>query len=109
MWVGNLTHNGARSMIVNDLNVPRSFSRPYKTDSKLVIDTNAVLARTIFFKPLQPVSWRNAEIVKHSCAIEHRQLPHCNGLNIDEPLDPLAFEETLRVCASKGYDRHALC
>lgn len=107
MWVGNLTHDGARLVIVNDLDVCRAFSRPHKTDSKLVIDPNAVLACTISYKRLQSVSWRDSEILKRGCSIEHRELAHRNGLNVDETPDPLAIEETLRVSAGKGYDGHA--
>ena len=79
-------------MIVNDLNVCRTFSRPHETDSKLVIDPNAVLACTISYKCLQSVSWRDSEILKRGCSIEHRKLAHCNGLNVDEALDRLPLK-----------------
>jgi hypothetical protein len=93
-------------VIVNDLNVARTFSRPYETDAKLVIDPNTLLTCTIAYKCLQSVSWRDSEIVKRGCSIEHRKLAHCNGLNVDEAVNPLALEETLCVSAGKGYDGH---
>jgi len=87
-------------VIVNDLNVAGTFSRPYETDTKLVIDPNTLLACTIAYKCLQSVSWRDSEIVKCGCSIEHRKLAYCNGLNVGEAFNPLALEETL--CVSAG-------
>ena len=96
-------------MIVNDLNVCRTFSGPHETDSNLVIDPNTVLACAISYKCLQSVSWRDFEILERGCPIEHRKLAHCNSLDVDETFDPLALEETLCVSTGKGYDGHALC
>ena len=86
-------------MIVNDLNVAGTFSRPYETDAKLVIDPNTLLTCTIAYKCLQSVSWRDSEIVKRGCSIEHRKRAHCNGLNVDEAFDPLAPLKRLSVSA----------
>jgi hypothetical protein len=47
MRVGNLTHNDAQLVIVNYFNVFRTLNRPYETDSKLLIDPNAMLSSTI--------------------------------------------------------------
>jgi hypothetical protein len=96
-------------VIVNDLNVYWSFRGPHETDSKLVIDPNTVLTRAISYKCLQSVSRRDSEILERRCPIQHRELAHCNGLNVDEALDPLAIEEILCVWAGKGYNGHAPC
>jgi len=96
-------------VIVNDLNVYWAFSGPHETDSKLVIDPNTVLACTISSECLQSVSRRDSEILERRCPIEHCELAHCNGLNVDEALDPLAIEEILRVWAGKGYDGPTSC
>jgi len=96
-------------VIVNDLNVYWAFSGPHETDSKLVIDPNTVLACTISSECLQSVSWWDSEILERRCPIEHCELAHCNGLNVDEALDPLAIEEILCVWAGTGYDGHTSC
>jgi hypothetical protein len=93
-------------VIVNDLNFFGSVSRPHETDAKLIIDPNAMLARTISCKRFQSVSWWHPEILKRSGSIEHRKLAHGDCLDIDEAFDAVAIEETFCVGARKRYDGH---
>ena len=69
-------------MVVNDLDSIGAGCRPYKTDSPLVIDANAVLPNTIMPQRLKPIGWRNPKIIQRLRLIQHEQFSQCNLLNI---------------------------
>ena len=93
-------------MVVNDLNVHWPFAGPHEADTKLVIDPNAVLTRSVSNESLQSVPRRDPEILERRCPIEHREFAHRDGLDVDEALDPLATEQILCFWAGKGHDGH---
>jgi hypothetical protein len=55
---------------------------PNKTNTPLVIDSNAVLPRSVGFQKFEPIARRYFQIVQHDSLIEQTQLSQCNGLYI---------------------------
>jgi len=58
-------------MIVNYLNVLNVSANPTKTDSKLVVDANAVLSRAISFEQLQVIPRRIPKVIQALCCMNH--------------------------------------
>ncbi len=54
-------------MIINYFNFLRPGGCPDKNESPLVIDPDAVLADTVTFQSLQPITGRHSQIVQLSC------------------------------------------
>jgi len=51
-------------VIVDDLNVCRVRSTPYKTDAPLIVDPNTMLALPVAFQAFKPIGRRDPEVVK---------------------------------------------
>jgi hypothetical protein len=68
-------------VIVDDLDVVRVAVEPAKTNTPLVVDTNAVLSRTITGQFFQAVPRWNAQIGKRLGGVENQQLPQGRSLN----------------------------
>jgi hypothetical protein len=58
-------------MIIHDLYVIVITIDPFKAYPLLIVDPNAVLPCPVSAELLQPVGWRNAEIVQCDGIIEH--------------------------------------
>ncbi|OFV91465.1 MAG: hypothetical protein A3G76_15545 [Acidobacteria bacterium RIFCSPLOWO2_12_FULL_65_11] len=85
-------------MIVHDLNLVRAALRPAETDPPLIVEANAVLTSTVPTESLQPVPWRDSEILEPSRRIELSQLPKRNTLEVWTELpDGLAGEQPLGI------------
>ena len=84
-------------MIVDNLHIPRAFSRPAKTYAELIVYANAVLPGAVACQGFQPVARWYTEIIEPRRLIEDRQLPHSDSLYIDESLHSLALEQRLGV------------
>lgn len=69
-------------MIINNFYSMGITIAPFKTDSPLLIDPNAILARSITMQLLQSVTRRYAQIVQRDRPIEHTKFPKCALLNI---------------------------
>lgn len=52
------------SVIVDDLDVLGSGGRPFEADAPLPVDTDAVGAGPVALELLQPITWRDSEIVE---------------------------------------------
>jgi len=86
------------SVIVHDLNLVRAALRPAETDPPLIVEANAVLTSTVPTESLQPVPWRDSEILEPSRRIELSQLPKRNTLEVWTELpDGLAGEQPLGI------------
>jgi hypothetical protein len=69
-------------VVVDDFDILRSSGSPYETDPPLIIDPNAVLARSVGFERFQTVAGRHAQIVQVSRSIKQTQFPKCHVLDI---------------------------
>jgi hypothetical protein len=49
-------------MIINDFNTSRTLFGPFKTDPKLVIDSNAVLTGAVALQSFKPISGGNPQV-----------------------------------------------
>jgi len=79
--------------------------RPRETDSPLVVDADAVLPRPVARECLQPVPWRDSEVV------EGRYRAHLAELAQSDPVDPgvdgpgaIAVPQPLGVLAGERSD-----
>ena len=86
-------------MIVHNLHIFGAAFGPTEAHSELVVDPDAVLASSVAFEGLQPITRRNAQILKPPRDFELPQLAACHGLDIRETLDPLALRKRLGVGA----------
>jgi hypothetical protein len=89
------------SMIVNDLDVPRTVVSPTEADPPLVIDSDAVLAASITAELLQAIAREHAKVIEVLGAVEHLQLSFGLRLGRSESFRDLAFEELLRGARRK--------
>jgi hypothetical protein len=62
-------------VVVDDFNVIRSILLPNKTNAKLIVDADAVLASPLSPQWFQHISGGLAEIVKSCCGIHPVQFP----------------------------------
>jgi hypothetical protein len=51
-------------MVVHDFHVASSRQSPTETNSKLIIDTNAVLSGALALESLEPITGRNAQVAE---------------------------------------------
>ncbi len=92
-------------MVVDDLDVMRVAGPPSKTDSPLSVDADAVLSSTITLQLLEPVRWRNAEVVECRRRIQHSELSEGNALHVRaQSFDRLSTEEALCVSIPKALN-----
>jgi hypothetical protein len=93
-------------MVIHDLDLCRTQRGPDEADAKLIVDPNAMLAEPVAFERFQPITRRNAQIVKFPGSIQHRQLSHGHGFDAYEPPDTVAVKHPLCVTALEGPNRH---
>jgi hypothetical protein len=54
-------------MIIDDLDVFSAYVSPTKTDAKLIVDPDAMLARSISPEHLQMIAWRDSQVIQSTC------------------------------------------
>jgi hypothetical protein len=91
-------------VVVHDLNILGASNRPPKADAVLVVDTDAVLACAIALESLQPIAWRNPEVVEPAGDIELPELAPCDRLEADEALHPNATSQSPSVGVAERND-----
>jgi hypothetical protein len=69
-------------MIVDDFNVVRVAFTPHEADAILIIDPDAVLALTLAAQSLQPISWRDIQIIQHHGGMQQEELLQCPHFQI---------------------------
>ena len=94
------------SVVIDNLDINGSAGSPSEADAKPIIDANAVPPRAVALERFQPIARRHAKIVKSSCSVQHRQLPHGHRFNRDEAPDSYTCKQRLCVGASERADRH---
>ena len=62
-------------VIIDDLDIRRAGTRPLEADAVLIVDSNAVLSPTISTQRLQPIAWRNPQLIQSRNRIQLVQLP----------------------------------
>jgi hypothetical protein len=92
-------------MIIHDFNVISISIDPFKANPPLIVNPDAVLSCPVAAKLLQPVRWRNAEIVKRDGIGEHAQLAIADLLDVlRQPGRSQAFEDAGGFLALEGFD-----
>ena len=71
-------------MVVNYLNVYWALRSPVKTQSKLIIDPNAVLTLAITRQRIKSISWRRAQKLQGICGIQLHKLTRSDFRNARE-------------------------
>jgi len=79
-------------MVINNLDILRSIGRPHKAHAKLIIYADAVLSGAIMFQRLQPITWRNTQIVEHSCPIKLLKFSSRHGFDVRKSFYALPFK-----------------
>jgi len=69
-------------MVIHDLYAVSVPVAPRKTNTKLVIDANAVLPFAIALQCLKVITRRSLQVLQHHGVIEHYQFSQRNALNI---------------------------
>src|SRR5262245_10464743 len=92
------------SMVVQDFYVEAVAVGPPETKPPLVVDPDAVLAGTISFQQLEPVSRdrRNCREIRRR--VEHLELPSCHPLDRLKAPDEPVLEQRLGVSAPERPD-----
>jgi hypothetical protein len=70
------------SMIIYNFNFINAVFSPFKTDSPLIIDVNAVLPFAYSLQRFKTVRGWDAQVIQSSRFMEHDQLSLCNALDI---------------------------
>ena len=73
-------------MVIRDFDIIRIAVIPAKTNSPLVIDSNAVLAFPIANQFLKTIRWWNTKVFQGISSIEHHELSQCRSLDIPREL-----------------------
>jgi hypothetical protein len=92
------------SVIVRDGNFICVTIQPSETDSKLVIDANAVLPFSIAFKRFESITGWNAQIFNVDRSIQRFQFATSSLFDIHEFAYPLAVKQGFRVFVCKSPD-----
>jgi hypothetical protein len=69
-------------MVVHNFYVKRIFSLPAEANAPLVIDSDALLPRSVPLQSFQPVARRNSQIVESPRLVQQQQFPPRYPLNL---------------------------
>ncbi len=86
-------------MVINDLNIHRAGITPHEAHALLVVDPNAVLARTSPAQGFQSVAWGRPQITQLDSIVEHLKFPLRDVLDVPEPPGALPLVKCLGVGA----------
>ena len=92
-------------MVVHDSYVVCIAIRPRKTDSELIVDTNAVLSGAFAFEQFQTIPRERRKILQGSCLIKLIELAPGGLLDRLETLAEFILEQPLRLGASEGTNQ----
>jgi hypothetical protein len=91
-------------VVIHYLDVYWTCLGPYKTDSPLVVDANAVLSLSVASQGFQVVAGRRLHEIQCLSRIQLRQLPLCYGQECLESTRALALVQRLGVFALERLD-----
>ena len=69
-------------MVIRDLDVERVIATPFKTDSPLIINSDAMLSCAVTAKFFEPICGWNSQIIKADRIVDHAQFPQSYLLNV---------------------------
>ena len=99
-------------MIINYLDVLGRIVVPSKTNSPLIVDTNAVSTGAIAMQQFESITGRGSQVIKPGRRIDHVQLSACDSLYSSESPHGLLQMQPLGICVSKaanhGGNRNAM-
>ena len=95
---------GSLSVVIHNFHIACIAVIPDKTQTKLVIDANAVLSRAVAIQGFQSVSWWRPQEFQRGSAVELLQFSLGGGFEVYEALDAFALEQCLRILASERFD-----
>jgi hypothetical protein len=96
-------------MVIDNLHVVRVAALPAETNTILVVNTDALLPRTVTPQLLQAVSGRDTEVIQRLRSVDEQQLPQRRTLErLGELTAALAPEEAfgLTVAEAPDHARH---
>jgi hypothetical protein len=88
-------------VIVDDLNIMRAPITPPKTNSPLVVDTNAVLTTSCFFQGLQAIPWWHTQILQTTRDLQLQKLSPGHSRYVHELLYRRSVKQGFSVCVSE--------
>jgi len=92
-------------MIIHDFYIIGITIDPFEANPPLIVDPDAILPCPITAELLQPVCWRDAEIVQRDGIVEHAQLAVADLLDVlGQPGRAQAFEDAGGFLALEGFD-----
>ena len=92
-------------MIIHDFYVISITIDPFKAYPPLIVDPDAVLPCPVAAELLQPVCWRNAEVVQCDGIVEHAKLAVVDLLDVlGQPGRSQAGEDAGGFLALEGFD-----
>ncbi len=66
-------------VVINDFNIGRARRSPSETDTKLIVDPDAVLSRSVALERLQTVAWWHAQVAELTGNLELPKLAARDG------------------------------
>jgi hypothetical protein len=92
-------------VVINDLDLQRITVLPDEADSPLIVDSNAVLSRSITLQPLKPVRWWNPQRIQTAGGRENFELSRSQALKIPrQPSREPAVKDPLGLSTLEGLD-----
>src|ERR1700693_5299212 len=96
-------------VVIDDFDLFCVCVSPKKTNSPLVIDSNAVLAFPIVFKPLKAISRQGSQICQVHARGQRQKFSASRALNIQGQLFRTAsLKDSLSLGVAKAYDHVAI-
>jgi hypothetical protein len=91
-------------MVINDLDVVDISLSPGEANPPLVIDPDTMLPLAVAFQGLEPVAWRDLQVLERFGAMEIQELPPRDSLKAPKPRDLQVSKQGFSVPGSKGAD-----
>lgn len=95
-------------MIIDDLHVRSTRSRPAEADAILIVHPDAVLARPVTLERFKPVSGRHAKVVQTSGDLQLPELSTRDVLNAVKPPDAPSCRQGFRIGIAERNDHQQL-
>ena len=91
-------------MVIDNFNIVRVTAVPAKTDTPLVVDTNAVLTLAIAFQSFETITWRRQKVLQRPRLVQIQQSTTRGTLDGAKPQHCIVMEQCLCIRRSKGLD-----
>ena len=92
-------------VVINDFDFGRTRPSPSETDTKLVVNPNTVLSRTIALERLQSVAWRYAQVAELTGNLKLPKLAARDGCDTRKPACAAPAGQCFRIGIPKR-DNH---